>query len=85
MVSVTDACFFRHREVVGLFLSWLCFVIKTNMHNFANLPDERWYFINSVSFEYGLLHSSGLLPANLAVLNYPIIAVGYVIFISIGS
>lgn len=32
MVSVTDACFFRHREVVGLFLSWLCFVIKTNMH-----------------------------------------------------
>lgn len=55
------------------------------MHNFANLPDERWYFINYVSFEYGLLHSSGLLPANLAVLNYPIIAVGYVIFISIGS
>ena len=39
------------------------------IHKFANSADERWYLINYVTFEYGLLNSSGLLPVKLAVLN----------------
>lgn len=58
--------------------------LNTHIPNAANLTDERWYLINYISFEYGLLHRFGLLPMKLLMLNYPVITVGCVIVIRIG-
>lgn len=58
--------------------------LNTHIPNAANLTDERWYLINYVSFEYGLLYRFCLLPIKLLVLNYPAITVGCVIVIRIG-